>query len=170
MPRLKNTRHEKFCQEYSQSFNTLQSYKKAFKTNNDKTASVNGTRLLENTSVKQRIEELKQKLDSKMELKGEEVIEKWQAIANFNISDIMEFNGVEAYVKDFSQIPKEVLYNIKSIETQKLGKGDDQTLVTKITFYSKEKALDALSRIKGLYNDKVTVQNKTIEDLLREVN
>ena len=170
MPKLKNIKHEKFCQEYVKSFNGLQSYKKSYPDASPQTCVVNAAKLLTLANIIQRIEELREKVNKKASMEAEDVLRCWESIANFNVSDIMEFNGTEAYVKDFSKVPREVLYNVKSIETQRLGKGDDQTLVTKITFHSKEKALDALTRIKSMYNDKLKVENKSIEDYLRELN
>ena len=170
MSKLNNIGHEEFCQEFVKTNHATKSYQKAYPEAGERSAASSAQNLLKKSNIIQRIEEIRVKVDKKSTMEAEDVLRCWESIAKFNVSDIMEFNGTEAYVKDFSQVPREVLYNVKSIETQRLGKGDDQTLVTKITFYSKEKALDALARIKSMYNDKLKVENKSIEDYLREIS
>ena len=61
MPELKNKRHEAFCLEYHRNgFNGLQAYKTVYKCS-DKVANKNASKLLVNTGIKARLEELSKK-------------------------------------------------------------------------------------------------------------
>ena len=171
MGKLTNERHEMFCQEYVIDKNAARSYGVAFKRcSTDKTTTVNSSRLLANAKVQQRVKELGQVIANKLEITQEQVMQAWKNLAEFNIADIIEFNGTEAYVKDFSKIPREVLYAVNGMETvQKQDGSGNVNWVTKLKFESKTKALDALSRVRGMYNDKLEVTNKSIEDALDEL-
>lgn len=169
MSKLKNARHERFAQEYSLDANATRSYAVAYKRSNDETSRKNGHKLLTNTDVQQRVKELTDKIAVKHGVTVQECIDGWKRLANFNIADIMEYDGVHAYVKNLKELPREVTDAIKSIETVTRGEGDGAQLITKVTFWDKTKARDALTRIAGAYNDKVTVESKSIEEHIKEL-
>ena len=66
MGRLKNEKHERFCQEYAKSLNATESYKKSgFKSKNEESIRRMGSKLLSRVDIKQRIRELTEPLDNK---------------------------------------------------------------------------------------------------------
>lgn len=169
MPKLENARHERFAQEYSLDANATRSYAVAYKRGNDTTSRQNGNKLLNNTKVQQRVKELTDKIAIKHGVTVQECIEAWERLANFNVADIMEYDGVHAYIKNLKDLPREVTDAIKSIKTVTRGEGDGAQLITEVTFWDKTKARDALTRIAGAYNDKVTVESKSIEEHIKEL-
>jgi len=58
MAKLDNDKHELFCQEYSKTGMSTESYIKVYNTKKRTTAEVNASRLLSNAKIKERINEL----------------------------------------------------------------------------------------------------------------
>lgn len=166
---LENKRHERFCKEYVLDQNATRSYAVAYNREHDESSRQSGARLLTHVNVKRRIKELESSIAKKHQVTVEECIQGWRNLADFNIADIMEYDGTHAYVKDFSKIPREALDAVKSIETVTRPEGDGSMLITKMTFWDKTKARDALTRIAGAYNDKMTIEQKTLEEKLEEL-
>ena len=171
MRELENKRHENFCQEYVKDNNGARAYSVAYcRESIDNGSITSACRLLTNAKVQQRLKEISQVISKRVEISQDEIMQNWKNLAEFNIADIIEFNGTEAYVKDFSKIPRNVLYAVNGMETvQRVDGSGNVNWVTKLKFESKTKALDALSRIRGMYNDKLEVTNKSIEDALDEL-
>lgn len=63
-----------FALEYISTLNATESYKKAYRVNNDSTARTNSSRLLVNANVKRFIQEKLQEMESKKIAKAEEVL------------------------------------------------------------------------------------------------
>jgi len=92
MPVLKNKRHEAFVKEYrANGFNALQAYKKVYKCS-DRVAQSNGVKLLANTRIKARLEELGKKDQLKYGIKVESLVYDLKKIKERGIKEYSIYN------------------------------------------------------------------------------
>jgi phage terminase small subunit len=133
--RLKNHKHELFCQAFSKCGNATESYKKAgYKCKDEKTINVNASRLLTNAKVKERIEELND----------------WQE--NKAIADIAEIQ--EALTKIMrDEVEEEVIV----LEGQAPGVSVAKKATKKASFTDKVKAMQTLARMQGGFDNTISV-------------
>lgn len=74
MPKLKNVRHEAFCQEYIKELNQTKAYLKVYKGTTNDAAKANAARLIANDTVKGRVKELMKKRAEKAGRAAEEIL------------------------------------------------------------------------------------------------
>ena len=94
MPKLKNPRHEAFCQEYQIDRNASQSYKRVYGCK-IKVAETNGVRLLQNAQVKQRLSELQDRHIKKSEITVDWIEQKTKEIAEQGEQDSARLKALE---------------------------------------------------------------------------
>jgi phage terminase small subunit len=75
MPKLKNKRHEAFCQQYIKELNQTKSYLEVYKDSKPEAAKSNAARLVTNDNIKERIAELMEKRDAKVGREAEEILD-----------------------------------------------------------------------------------------------
>ena len=121
MPALENKRHEKFCQNIAKGLSQTEAYEKAGYKSKGKTAGNHASRLVENGSIKSRIAELSEKVESKAIADAAEIQEFWTAV--------MRGQGKE--VRVFGKDPKK--FKLKP------------------QFSDRIKAAEALARAKGMF-------------------
>jgi phage terminase small subunit len=101
-----NIRHQAFANEYlSNGLNAMGAYKTVYKCS-DRVAQSNGIKLLENTRIKEFIEEKRQKTAEKLDISREEVLKRFIRIATTNegsddrtaISALQEINKMQGYL------------------------------------------------------------------------
>ena len=73
--KLKNLRHERFCQEYVKDHNGSEAYKRAGYKINGNASRVNASRLLTNANVQNRIAELEEQIRERNEIETDEIID-----------------------------------------------------------------------------------------------
>ena len=155
MAELKNPKNEMFCQEYIKDMNAARAYASVYKTKPTCANSSSRTIMKSKTNgVRARIQELQDARKERCQIDGDAVLREINNIAMSNIADLIEWNGTEAFVKDFDKLPREITACIESMETQQITEGDLPKLITKIKFHNKIKSLDMLMRHLGKYNDK----------------
>lgn len=163
MPRLKNAKHERFCQEYSKLLNATNAYKAVY--GNSKGAENSASKLLGKDKVKERIAELCKRKEDKVETKAFDIVKELEAIAKARMIDVFQINGGTLTIKSIEDIPEECHVAIESIEV--LSAGDDGT-VTKVKFHSKIQALKLLGKHFGIFNDSIKVDiPQSIEELIK---
>ncbi len=78
--KLKNDRHERFCQEYVIDLNATRAYRKVYKCSKDNARKA-GSRLLKKEDVAKRVKCLLSKANTKTELTAKKVLEAYEEIA-----------------------------------------------------------------------------------------
>ena len=78
--KLKNDRHERFCQEYVIDLNATRAYRKVYKCSKDNARRA-GSRLLKNEDVAKRVTCLQSKANTQTELTAKKVLEAYEKIA-----------------------------------------------------------------------------------------
>jgi phage terminase small subunit len=73
-------KQKQFCDEYLTDCNAARSYKAVYKTTNDETARVNGSKLLTKTNIKKYIDEQLQKIHSEKTASAQEIMEYLTAV------------------------------------------------------------------------------------------
>lgn len=164
MAKLKNMRHELFCQYYvtelnGKLYNGTESVIKAGYS--EKTAHVQASRLLKNVKVRARINELKQEVIENLQLDKLYALNKYKKIVEDDITNYLNFDTktfevtneqgekeertyIDLTVKDSNQIDT---WNI-----QEVSKGKDGQFRLKL--HSKEKALEKISEYLKLFEEK----------------
>jgi len=116
------TKHEMFCQEYmSNGFNATKAYQAVYKVEY-KQAESNASRLMGNDKIKNRIEELKTKLQVKFEIRKEDLLKDLVKIKEDNIEDAPPFSmkaieiinkmlGFDAPIKQNISITEQPFFN-----------------------------------------------------------
>jgi hypothetical protein len=159
MGKLKNAKHELFCQEYlANELNATKAYQKVY---NPKTgASASGARLLANVKITQRVEELKSKRSKKIEKSSDEFLDQLRFASLFDPAECYRWNGDSIELKHFDDIPIEARRMIQEIVPLKEGG-------CRVKFVSKEKMTELWGRHKGTFNDKLHIKAEvTLESLV----
>lgn len=157
-------KQEKFIQELIKGKSQREAYKNAYNAKNmsDRSIDVNACKLLKNTKVALRYEELKSKVVKRTEEKAiitaEEIIKEIVSIAKDDISNYLEFKTVKTVVDYDGE--GEPIIGYKTIVDMKDSKDIDTKNISEIsvgpngTFkfrtYCKDKALYQLAEIFGL--------------------
>lgn len=171
MGELSNKRHEAFCHEYvANGFNGTDAYRHVYPKANQRTCEVNAEKLLSNTEVRKRADELTQERNERTDSKADEFLEQLKYMAMFDPTEILGWDGFVLTVKSFDEIPVAARRMIQSVKERKEFTEDGQYIGASldITFAKKEKLMELYGRTQGSFNDKLTVTNKTLEDYIRE--
>lgn len=153
-------KHKLFVLAYIEyNFHGTKAYQKVY-SSTEKTAGVNAAKLLENTIIKQAVEEKAKDIYTNMQsdIEKSKTYRMLQAIGKVNIKDIVDWDSKTFYVKDLKDIPEDVLYAVQSVENveRETKNGIDRQI--KVTLVSKIKALELLSKIQGLIDSKDDTQ------------
>lgn len=96
MAKLKNKKHELFCQEYLIDLNATKAAERAGYS--AKTANEQGARLLANVSVQSRISELMTKREKRTEITQDRVLQEYAKIGFSDIKNFVEFKTAKSVV------------------------------------------------------------------------
>lgn len=130
-------KREAFCKAYlANGKNSTQAAIKAGYS--EKTAKQIGSKLLTFVDVQNRINELALTQLAVLDIKAIDILKEYQLIGFSDISQYAEVKGGSVYIKDWQDIPKELLRCIESIEDTKFG--------VKFKLYSKPTALRDLAQ------------------------
>ena len=120
--------HDRFCREYIRDDNATRAYQRSYPNCSYETAMVNGCRLLSNAKIKERVENLRDARNKRLDISADKVLRRLEARASFNMTDL--------YTPDGSFIPlheldPDVAIGIKSIEIDEIyvGSGDQRTAI-----------------------------------------
>lgn len=172
---LKNKRHETFCKEYVKELNNTAAYHAAYPQATRKTAGVNGSRLLENAEIKQRIEALMQERNKRTESEADELLLQIRHDAYFDPAEVLSWDGKKLLVRSFDDIPIQSRRMIRSFKYKEIAVKDPTTgkksedeieTVIELIFYSREKFTELYTRHLGLLNDKLEIKSNSIEQLI----
>lgn len=179
MPKLKDPRHEEFCQQWIIDFNATAAGKRSGYS--EKTAYSSGQRLLKKDEIQKRISELMQRRQDRTEITQDMVLEELAILAFSNFTDFAEFTeGGELKIKTFDEMPDGVTRAIKSVQEDRILKetksGADMLIHDKLkyTLHDKITPLIKLGNHLGLTLDRLNLNGKmklkingkmTIQDL-----
>lgn len=142
-----------FVDEYLLDLNATRAYKAAYPgIKKDATAAQAGSRMLRNVKVAEYISLRMQERQRRTEITQDQVVTELAAIAFSCATDYVEIKDNRVYVKDTTKLTEKQRRAIAGIKDGKNG--------IEIKLYDKEKALEALGRHLGMFNDK---ENK-VED------
>lgn len=175
MAKLKNARHELFCQYYvtelkGRIYNATQSAIKA--KYSEKTAAQQASRLLRNVKIKQRIDELKENALKALEIDQLWLLQKYKKAINGNLSNYFKY-----FTKD-GKFEMEILdsddVDLWNMVEFKIGK--DGQVSFKII--DKLKAMQKMGEYMALFNskeedsdnDKLTKQLEQIQTIAHFIN
>lgn len=153
-----------FVDEYLIDLNATRAYKAAYpNVKKDATAAQSGSRLLRNVKVAEYISMRMQERQKRVEITQDQVIAELAAIAFSCVTDYVEIKDNRIYVKDTSKLTEEQKKAIVAIKEGKNG--------IEIKLYNKEKALEALGRHLGMFNEEIiNLRKKELELRERIVN
>lgn len=143
-------KQKRFVDEYLIDLNATRAYKVAYpNVKKDTVAATNGGRLLRNAEIKEYIEKRIKERERRTEITQDMVLKELAAIAFIDITEIVNTDGEEVYIKPTATLSDMKKKAISSIKQTKDG--------IEIKFHDKEKALEMLGRHLGMFKDKVEV-------------
>lgn len=129
-------KQENFCNYYLECGNASEAYRRAYKCENikDEVIWVKASELLKNGKVAVRVEQLRNELKEKSDLKKEDTVQ-W-------LSDLINFEPAEyLFVKKVNEIPKRYRRLVQSLKPTEGG--------FLIEFCDKQKAIDQINKMLG---------------------
>lgn len=160
-----NDKQKRFVDEYLVDLNATAAAKRAGYS--EKTAYSMGQRLLKKVEIQAAIQKRQAKLQSKLEITQERVLEELAAIAFANGTDFVTVTAAGLLnVKPTSQVPKEKLPAIAGIKYNQLG--------VEIKLHDKVRALELLGKHLGVFDNGSAAANQennifeVIEESTRE--
>lgn len=142
MPRLKNPRHEMFCQEWiRQNFSLIRAYMTVYPKATRVSAHYAAQKLKGRPEVRARLEELRDKFLDGYEMGIKEIAAMFSDIARADMKEIVDFNSCT--LQDLETIDGRLIKEIK--------RNDDGTFSVKL--YDKLQALRHLGSHKGMFRD-----------------
>ena len=162
-------KQEMFCQEYIKDLNATQAAIRAGYS--EKTADVQGPRLLGNVRVSVRVSELFRTRAAAVGVTAENVLRELLRLASVDIGAAYDGNGALLPLHD---MPEDVRRCIAAVETDEITEKGEAGRVTvigytrKVKFWDKKGSLDSLGRYLKLFVDRVDVTSdgKSLSDLL----
>ena len=172
-----------FLDEYfTNGFNGSAAYKTVFKCKTDGTARSCSYTLLKDPDIKKEIERRQNEIQQKYNVKKEEIIKELIEIIRADLCDFIEIvEDEEEYQKlkfetgiietktrtIYKTIPKPT--NQLTPTQRKLIKSIKQTRTgIEIQLYEKDKAIDMLAKMSGLYNENISMSTTINTDFLKD--
>ena len=157
-------KQEMFCQEYIISFNATESYKKAgYSVHNDNAAAVNAHKLLRNTKIEERIQQLKDKRVQRTKIDADYMTKTLQSWLEVDVTQLLSLT-----VEQIKSLPLEVRKMVQAAKPTNIKTEDGQVLYD-IKFVSKEKAAEMLSKHIGYFEkdneQKITLENNALTNI-----
>lgn len=152
MPALINNKHEAFCLHYAKTGNASESYKKAgYKAKTENAINVNATRLLKNTKIKERLQELAAELASDKIASIKEIQE--------HLTAVMRREKTESVVVTLIEEKSEYVQGEDGIMRKKTTKKEIPRIVEiPARLSDANKAAETLAKMQGGFDNKLSVE------------
>jgi phage terminase small subunit len=163
-------KQQRFADEYLIDLNATAAYKRAGYAADGNSAEVSASKLLRNPKVAAYIAARQKKLQDKLEITQERVLQEYAKLAFLDPRKFYDENGNLIPVH---QLPADVAAALAGMEivTARTGKdaegNPEYEDVKKIKFIDKKGALDSLSRTLGLFKDKVEHSGDVTVEIVR---
>jgi len=144
--KLKNAKHERFCQEYLIDLNGYKAAKRA--KYSEKTAKVQASQLLTILNIQARIAELQKERSKRTEISQDRVLKELACLGHSNIKDYVK-HAADGFIqfKDIDNISEE---DAKAIEAIKVNYKEGRI---EFKLHSKTKTLEMIGRHLGMFKD-----------------
>jgi len=159
---LEDPRHEVFCREVACHNNATKAYMKSFPGCAYNTARVNGCRLLADTNIKKRIDEIHEERLARLEIDHDKIL---RELAKIAFVDRRDFHNEDGTLKSIHDIDPDSVAAIKKMKSKtvvmldKDGNEKGYTTVTEFEMEDKKGALELLGRNKKLWTDKLEMDH-----------
>lgn len=116
-------KQEKFCQEYMDTGNATEAYRRVYSTANMKESTVNrnAKTLLDHSKISARLTQMKEKLQRTYDIPRERLLYELEAISNAKITDYIHFDGKHLRFKSFDELTDQQVRAIEGIKIDKDG-------------------------------------------------
>lgn len=148
-----------FCREYCLDYNGTQAAIRAGYT--EKSARSEASRMLTKRNIQSAIREMQQDLEYLSGITKLWVLEQYKNQATVSVPDVYEgwFDR-----KDLEGLPPEVSGCIKSVDTRSYkDEAGNSTEQVKLTFYDKQKALEAIRKMLGMDAPEKSIVQQSVE-------
>lgn len=159
-------KEHRFCVEYSVNDNATRSYQRAYKCGYN-TAKNAGCLLLQNITIRQRIDELKTDRNKRLAVDADDIIRKFKILSEYDAADFYDDDG---RLKPLSELDPDLRYVIGGIDVSESITGDDGDGISrlmKIKLPSKQDALTALAKHLMLFEPKAKEPDGSEDDAAR---
>lgn len=147
-------KQEKFCQEYMIDLNATQAAIRAGYS--VKYANTNVTKLLQNTTIAKRIEELKKETEKESKVNLQMVLDELARIAFMDLRKLYDENGELKKITDLDDDTARALSGVEITVERAYSDGDKKPDYTKkFRTVDKKGALELLGKHFGAFTDKV---------------
>lgn len=149
-------KQEQFCLEYLKDGNASRAYRTAYNASKMKETSitVNASKLLKDTNVALRIEQLGEKHAKKNDVTAERIIKELAGIAFFDVQNLYNTDGT---LKQITELSSEVTRAIHSTKQRLEKQGPDKedwAEIKEVRTHDKLKALELLGKTLAMFTDK----------------
>ena len=144
-----------FCNEYLVDLNATRAYKVAYPRVQQRTAEVNGNKLLSSTEVKEYIEKAIEERKKRTEVTQDMVINELKAIAFSNATSFIRVEDGVVLIDDTDELDENIKKTIVGIKEGKNG--------IEVKIADKMQALEMLGRHLGMFKEKIELTNNTSE-------
>lgn len=158
---LANDKYEAFCQEYMRDSNKTQAAIRAGYSKNR--ADSKGAQLWGIVSIRGRVAYLQSELADDCGVTTRRLMEEWAKIGFGNSKAIMNSGNT---IKDISKLPDDVTAAISSVSVNKTKQGK----TVKVTFHSKETALENMGKMIGAYERDNKQKQTNLADFLKAMS
>jgi phage terminase small subunit len=151
-PRPITDKEEWFCREYVCEENGTKAYLRVFKCAYD-SAKANAYRLLTNDCIRQRIDELREERNKRLEISSDRVLRELSKLAFYDPRGFFDEDG---RLKPISEIDPDQAAVIGGIETMHKVTGEESdgiTVLTKIKLPEKKGALELIGRNLNMWKE-----------------
>ncbi len=157
---LANSKHEAFSQEFMRDSNKAQAAIRAGYSKNR--ADSRGSHLWGIDSIRGRVAYLQAELADDCGVTARRLMEEWSKIGFSNSKAVMSANNT---IKDISKLPDDVAATISSVSVKKTKQGKN----VKVTFHSKETALEHMGKRIGFYEKHQSPLVDALKQLMLEI-
>jgi len=150
MPKLKSPKQEAFAQHYVLHAKPADAYRHAYKTDGmqPNTIYVNASKLLRDTKVALRVEELQQaaseRAEKQFKIDADWMLKRLKSIDEMDVADIMDDAGNIKPIRDWPKVWRTSISGLDLHEIQ--GADDALTVIRKLKLPDKAKNLEMLGR------------------------
>ena len=159
-----NDKQARFVRAYcapQNNFNATKAYYEAYglcSESSYKTAQVNASKLLSKTIIQQAVDMERARILERHDDITNEILQKWWTMTSVSIFDFVDLHGQTPTIKPLPEIPPHLRPAIKSIVSTAHG--------INVTLHDKNKALENLAKVLGLFVDRVQSINEPYESLI----
>lgn len=150
-----NPQQERFAQEYAVDLNATRAAIRAGYSAD--CAHVQGSRLLSDDKVSERVDELKNKIAKRLDVTTERIVREYEKIAFTNLEDVVEWITGDPELRKSGEIETPAHGAISEITRTETLTGN---VTIKVKLHDKRGALDSLARYKGMFKDSLELSGK----------